>query len=131
MDLVERAKAIPPLVWVGVAAVLLFVFFLSKGSSGSTPVDDSAGGGGDGGGDFAPDIDQELSNLFALVRADTEARAAWQQQISSIIKKSATPTPTPSSSRIVPSDRGLKTPAPSPAGSGATPVIPRAGTRGR
>lgn len=146
-SLVDRIKSIPPIAWVAAGGILILVFFMSKGGGGSSGVDPSGvAGGGEGEGDFSPDIEHELTSLFDLLRSDTEARAAWQKQISDYVNKVGTPNP--SGSGITPSPGGipsggprpqpagrsgnnLKTPAPSPAGSGVTPLIPRAGTRGR
>ena len=95
--LTEKIKSIPPIVWVGAGGVLLFAFFMSRGSGGAVDKmsgDDVTGIGGDGG-EFTPDIDQEISNLFAEIRQDAKDRAAWQAGMDAYIKGHATPSAQP------------------------------------
>lgn len=118
-EITTKIKGIPPIVWVIGAAVLLLMLFLGKGSSGSSGAvaqplaDDGAAGGGGGGGEFSPDIDQEVTDLFALIRQDQADRTAFQGTVAEWMTKNAVPTPS------VPA-----VPVPVPTGPVTTPTLP-------
>lgn len=107
---VEKAKGIPPIVWVIAAGVVLLILLMGKGGGGGAvaaePQDESnMGGGGGGGGLSEPDLDQEVTNLFALIREDQAARAEWQSGIDALLKRGATPTPTAPTYQLQPIPR--------------------------
>lgn len=88
----DKIKSIPPLVWVGVAAVLIFIFVMSKGGSSTGATAGVAAAGGDGSGDTPPDIGQEVTSLFDLLRSDAADRASFQSQLSAWLTTHATPS---------------------------------------
>lgn len=93
-DVGDRIKRVPPIVWVGAGVVILFIFFMGKGSpepkdtSGdATSVDSGATDSGE------ESIGQAVNDILALTRANTEAQSSWQQSIAALIAKMGTPTP--------------------------------------
>lgn len=128
-DFIAKVKSVPPIAWVIGIGVILVILFASRGGSSSGATADNPGGTDNSGGD-EPNIDQEVANLFGLIRADQEQRAVWQKAIDALLKKAATPslpgtTPTPS-----PIPTGTKTGSLSGffGGSGTTATAPSGST---